>query len=362
LRLDRSEVQSGNGEQTLGAPFPIQVTEVNENAGPEASRLPAVTHDATTDNATVLPRWLHIWTVVTVAASLGAILGGATVTTLRVGMADPVWPTYPWHLALISWKEPSAGFIIEHMHRLLAYTAGFCVIILTIGLWMTRCLPWLRYTCLAAILVQGLLGGLRVRLDVWLGLYFKLIHGAFAQIVLALAISAAVMTSRTWREAVLSPDQPESDSVRRASLACTLLIFLQIVLGGFVRQTSSTLAQRGHLLVAFCVVAAVAFLIHRASELGSLEPGLRRSLWGLTGLLAFQILLGVETWMTKFVPGVYPDSQPITVGAAITRTAHYVVGSGVFGFAVATTLYAYRRVLKITVQPIARLGKLEGAL
>ena len=318
--------------------------------------------EATTDTTNTLPRWLHVWTVVTVAASIGAIIGGATVTTLRVGMADPVWPTYPWHLALISWKEPSAGFIIEHMHRLLAYTAGFCVIVLTIGLWITRCLPWLRYTCLAAIIVQGLLGGLRVRLDVWLGLYFKLIHGAFAQIVLALAISAAVMTTRYWREAALAPDQPGSDSVRRTSLACTLLIFLQIVLGGFVRQTSSSLAQRGHLLVAFCVVAAVALLIHRASELGSLEPGLRRSLWCLAGLLAFQILLGVETWMTKFVPGVYPDSQPVSVSGAVTRTAHYVVGSGVFGFAVATSLHAYRRLLKTPAQPIPHLGKLEGAL
>jgi heme A synthase len=321
-----------------------------------------VRHEVTSDTPNLLPRWLHVWTMVTVVASLGAIIGGATVTTLRVGMADPVWPTYPWHLALISWKEPSPGFIIEHMHRLLAYTAGFCVIVLTIGLWVNRCLPWLRYTCLAAIIVQGLLGGLRVRLDVWLGLYFKLIHGAFAQVVLALAVSAAVMTSRYWREAPLTPDQPGSDTFRRTSLLCTVLIFCQIVLGGFVRQTSSSLAQRGHLLVAFAVVAAVGLLLHRASELGSLEPGMKRSLAWLVGLLAFQILLGVETWMTKFVPGVYPDSQPVSIGAAVTRTTHYVVGSGVFGFAVAATLHAYRRILKTPAQPLPRLGKLEGAI
>src|SRR4051794_13122728 len=112
----------------------------------EESRMSAVSQATITDPANELPRWLHVWTVVTVVAALGAIIGGATVTTLRVGMADPIWPTYPWHLALISWKEPSAGFIIEHMHRLLAYAAGFCVIVLTVGLWMTRSLPWLRYT------------------------------------------------------------------------------------------------------------------------------------------------------------------------------------------------------------------------
>ena len=113
-----------------------------------------MSHDTPINTAVVLPRWLHIWAVLTVVSALGAITGGAVVTTLRVGMADQVWPTYPWHLALMSWKEPSAGFLIEHTHRLLAYAAGFCVVVLTIGLWWRRFLPWLRYTCLVAIVVK----------------------------------------------------------------------------------------------------------------------------------------------------------------------------------------------------------------
>ncbi len=321
-----------------------------------------MTHEASAPVLATPPRWLHVWAMVTVAASIGAIIGGATVTTLRVGMADPIWPTYPWHLALISWQEPSAGFIIEHTHRLLAYGAGLCVVILTIGLWRNRCLPWLCWVCLAAIIVQGILGGLRVRLDVWLGLYFKLIHGAFAQVVLALATSAAVMTARAWRETAGPADQPGSESVRRASLACSFLVFAQIVLGGFVRQTRSTLAQRGHLLTAFLVVAAIAWLLHKATLASDLEPAFRRSLACLVGLLTLQILLGVETWMVKFQPGVFPDSQPVTMPQAIIRTAHYVVGSGVFGFAVATCLQAYRPVLVTAARPIPHLGRLEGAI
>jgi len=320
-----------------------------------------VSHDATINTAAV-PRWLHIWAVLTVVSAFLAITGGAVVTTLRVGMADQVWPTYPWHLALISWKEPSAGFLIEHTHRLLAYLAGLCVVVLTIGLWWNRCLPWLRYTCLIAIIIQGLLGGFRVRLDAWLGSDLKLIHGSFAQIVLALAVCAAVMTARSWHEPGTQSDQQGAESLRYASMLCTVAIFLQIVLGGFVRHTNSSLGQRGHLLVAFVVVATVAWLLHRASDAQGLEPGLRRAVWCLAGLLAVQILLGVETWMTKFVPGVFPDAQPVTIRQAIIRTAHYVVGAGVFGWAVVTSLHAFRHVLIMKTKPVPALSRLEGAL
>ncbi len=82
-----------------------------------------------------VPRWLHAWAVLTAVVAAVLLALGAVVTTFRVGMADPVWPTYPWHLLLISWDEPSPGFVIEHTHRLAAYAAGFCVIVLAVGLW-----------------------------------------------------------------------------------------------------------------------------------------------------------------------------------------------------------------------------------
>jgi heme A synthase len=309
-----------------------------------------------------LPRWLHVWAILTALAALGAMVGGTVVTTLRVGMADPVWPTYPWHLALISWSEPSAGFLIEHTHRALAYAAGFFVVVLTIGLWRNRCLPWLRFTCLIAIVIQGLIGGFRVRLDAWLGSDLKLIHGSFAQVVFGLAVCAVVTTSRSWREPSELADQNGAESLRWASLLCILTVFVQIVLGSFVRQTNSSLAQRGHLMIAFVVVATVAWLLHRAADAKALELPLRRAVWCLAGLLALQIMLGVETWMTKFVPGVFPDAQPVTLRQAIIRTAHYVVGSGVFGLAVVTSLHAYRHVLVTKTRPVPHLGGLEGAL
>ncbi|HEV2947246.1 MAG TPA: hypothetical protein VGX70_07710, partial [Gemmataceae bacterium] len=72
--------------------------------------------------------WLHRWAVLTVCATFILLLLGAVVTTFRVGMADPIWPTYPWHLLLVSWDEPRPGFLIEHSHRLAGYVVGCCVI------------------------------------------------------------------------------------------------------------------------------------------------------------------------------------------------------------------------------------------
>src|SRR5713226_9137275 len=120
----------------------------------------------------VSPRWLHRLAVLTVCATVALLALGAVVTTLKVCMADSIWPTYPWHLMLISWQEPRAGFLIEHTHRLAGYFVGCCVMLLAVGLWRLETRRWLRWlgvVALAGVIVQGLLGGFRVRLNALLG-------------------------------------------------------------------------------------------------------------------------------------------------------------------------------------------------
>src|SRR5579875_4106442 len=83
------------------------------------------------------PRWLHAWSVLSAGVAVAVLGLGAVVTTFQVGMADPVWPTVPWHLALIDWSEPKPGFVIEHSHRLAGYIVGCCTIVLALGLWFS---------------------------------------------------------------------------------------------------------------------------------------------------------------------------------------------------------------------------------
>src|SRR5438477_3971137 len=84
------------------------------------------------------PRWLRFWAGGTVALLFALLTFGAVVTSFRVGMADPVWPTRPWHLLTISWDEPKPGFVIEHVHRLAGFLVGAVVSVLSLWLWLTE--------------------------------------------------------------------------------------------------------------------------------------------------------------------------------------------------------------------------------
>ena len=68
-------------------------------------------------------------------AVLAVLLGlGTLITTYRVGMVDPIWPTEPWFL-ISNWREPSAGYLIEHTHRVAAYMAGITILAVTLSAW-----------------------------------------------------------------------------------------------------------------------------------------------------------------------------------------------------------------------------------
>src|SRR5262249_39626947 len=96
---------------------------------------------------------LRLWAWGTLALLFALLALGTVVTSFRVGMADPVWPTRPWHLFTISWQEPRPGFLIEHLHRLAGFAVGAAVAVLTVGLWLTEPHAGLRRVGLAALVI-----------------------------------------------------------------------------------------------------------------------------------------------------------------------------------------------------------------
>ncbi len=341
-------------------------------------------HDAWTGTC---PRWLRLWAAFTVCATLVLLTLGAVVTTFRVGMADPVWPTYPWHLLLIEWEEPRPGFLVEHAHRLAGNVVGCCALVLSLGLWhyeprawlrhlarllvagmlaalfagfmlkstpvwlacggtvlavmvilsaVALCVPdsslrlrWLGTVALGGVVLQGMLGGFRVRYDAPWGQELTLFHGFFAQVVFALLVSLNTLTSREVAGG------RTSRRVRRWAVATANLALLQVLLGGFVRHTYWPLGQRGHFLVAFLVVAAVLILWRLVRESDAAPRSLRIATNLLAALVALQVSLGVEALMSRLVPMSVP-------GQAIIRTAHFVVGASLFATAVSAALLALR--------------------
>jgi len=345
-------------------------------------------------------RWLHIWAVLTASATLVLLALGQLVTSFQAGMADPIWPTEPWYLFLIDWQEPSRGYLIEHTHRIAAFTVGGLVSVLALGLWWTdpnRATRWVGLAALMVLLagfgqfhrgliaqrnvataetrlpmggtvvtligltvalalafvglvrrsnlsrlrlmgvlvlvgvmIQGLFGGFRVMLNELVGTDLAMIHGIFAQVVFCLLISIAVLTGRASSAEV---PRPSARVITRRAVVLAVLLFVQVVLGAFVRHAPTPLTQRLHFLTAFLATALAVWVLVTVFALPAARMRVRFAGWVLGLLLLLQILLGVEAWMAKFGSYTLPELVTITTQYATIRTAHALVGSALLATA-----------------------------
>jgi cytochrome c oxidase assembly protein subunit 15 len=297
------------------------------------------------------PPWLHAWAILTLAAAAPLVLFGAHVTTTGVGMVDPQGFRPPNELLRTLFEEYNLGFLFEYGHRLFGMLVGLCSIVLMLGLAWTGRTPgvrWIGFVAFAAVGVQGLLGKYRVDLNAWFGPNLALVHGLFAQLVLAVLVAAVVFTARRSELAGETP-------APRAGLLPALL-FLQIAVGAVVRHFGDPSAQRLHILFAFVVAAAALALVR-----GLWTYGMRRSAALLAGLVGLQIALGVEAWLRRFSVGMpieYLQGQvfdaPPTLGTLLIRTAHFAVGAGLFAVAVGVALAVRRPIPAAAPRRIAR--------
>jgi heme A synthase len=156
----------------------------------------------------------------------------------------------------------------------------------------------LTTVALVAVMIQGLLGGLRVRLNDWFGTDLAAVHGTFATLVLSLFVAIAVLTARRPREPL-----PAAAGRKLAWQTAALVVFalVQVGWGAVVRHMPGSLSARMHLLFAFVVVGFATLAIKQALA----DPATKRRLdWPariLMALITIQVLLGVEAWMGKFL-------------------------------------------------------------
>src|SRR5687768_15840513 len=127
-------------------------------------------------------RGLHTIALLTTVATFPLIFMGGLVTSHGAGMSVPDWPnTYGYNMFLFPPRLWIGGILYEHTHRLMGSIVGMLAIALTIVAWRSASPRWIKWLCttvLAAVIVQGVLGGLRVVL-VKLGL--AIVHACFAQ-------------------------------------------------------------------------------------------------------------------------------------------------------------------------------------
>ncbi len=301
-------------------------------------------------------RWSHAWAVATLAFL--SISSGALVTTLGIGMSDPIWPTAPWTLFVISWQEPSPGFLIEHTHRFVDWITGFCSIGLAISLWRSArpsLMRWLGIAAMMGVALQGLLGGLRVRLHALQGPGLAWFHGAFGQAFFAFLAAIVVVTSSQWQQTQSeTQNNTLAKGARRAALALIALTYLQAILGGLIRHFNASAGYRLHLLVAFAVVAALVCLWQASRDVA--VQGIRTPLVAIVFFMVIQLALGIEALMMRFTSGRLYELATVTAAQAWVRTAHFVCAALILSLSVVIALRVY-----LPYFMARRLAAMEGA-
>ena len=111
-------------------------------------------------------KWLHRYALLVVCATVLLIAAGGMVTSTGSGLAVPDWPnTYGSFMFSFPLEKMVGGIFYEHGHRLIATTVGLLTIGVVIWLWRVEPRRWVRrlgFVALAAVVLQGVLGGITV--------------------------------------------------------------------------------------------------------------------------------------------------------------------------------------------------------
>src|SRR5690242_7576537 len=188
--------------------------------------------------------WLNrfAWLAATATFLLIGLRG--LVTSKEAGMAVPDWPTtYGYNMFLFPFHLWTGGIFYEHTHRLFASFVGFLTLILCVWLWVREPRAWLRWLGVAAffaVVLQGVLGGLRVTLyKDQIGVF----HAALAQLFfVTVSMIALVLSKRGARFFAAAREFAVSGKLRALVIGGTMLIFVQLILGATMRHQHAGLA------------------------------------------------------------------------------------------------------------------------
>ncbi|HEV2693448.1 MAG TPA: COX15/CtaA family protein, partial [Verrucomicrobiae bacterium] len=244
--------------------------------------------------------------------------------------------------------------------------------VLALWLWAKDSRPWMHWlgiTAFLLVILQGVLGGLRVRWNLdWLGVP----HGAVAQTFLVLTTSIVLFLSRWWINSATQKQVAVPRGTRKHVLYLTILIFIQLLIAATMRHQHAGLAiwdfpaahgrvwpsttpeaiadynanrpaglvgrpitafqvnlQMIHRLVAYTIFLGVMALPFMARKRLGGADGLTKFAWFWLALLSVQIVLGAATVLTN--------------KAADITTLHVMVGALALLTGVLWWLVALRR-------------------
>lgn len=187
-------------------------------------------------------KWLHLWALLTLAATLLLLWSGGLVTSKGVGMSVPDWPTtYGYNMFLFPFSKWVGGIFYEHSHRLIASGVGLMTLVLAVWIVIVDPRRWVKYlgaAAFVAVCLQGLLGGLRVTLyKDELGIFHALLAQSFLCSIGILSVATSAKFLRgEWD--IFNPDPV----LRNLVLATTVVVFFQLGLGATMRHEHAGLS------------------------------------------------------------------------------------------------------------------------
>lgn len=172
--------------------------------------------------------------------TLFLLYAGGFTTTIGAGMVFPDWPLSNGSLNPEGWTRDPA-MAAEHSHRLLGMIVGNLTLALTIWIWWVDGRPWMRRMSLAAlalVIVQGILGGVRVLEN---EVNYAIVHGCLGQIFFCVLTAVAVGQSRVWHQLREEPEGTKGLS-RTTGLLLIGLLFVQLIVAAIMRHKGAGLA------------------------------------------------------------------------------------------------------------------------
>ncbi len=287
-------------------------------------------------------RGLFRFALIVACATFFLIIAGALVTSHDAGLATNDWPlsngqVFPKMVGNLFW---------EHGHRMVATTVGLLTIVLVVFLFVKEKRRWVRrlgLLALLAVIAQGLLGGLTVKLS--LPLAVSAAHATLAQLFFCTTISLAVFTSRSWMEQRPVLSEQDGLPLRYLCVAAAATIFLQLIVGATLRHSATwdkplptdlLLTHVGGAVAVTLLLGSAALLVLRRYR-G--EPFLTRPAIIALSLLVVQLFLGLSAYLTRAASP--NDPQPLNPMVAVT-VAHVACGALVFATTIVLTLRAFK--------------------
>ncbi len=255
----------------------------------------------------------HRLALVTAAATVVLILFGGLVTNTGAALAVPDWPTTFGHtMFLYPWSAMVGGIFYEHSHRLIGAIVGLLTLALAAALWpLGGRLRWLGLLAVAAVIVQGTIGGLRV---VLLKETLAIVHGALAQAFFGLVVTLAALPAPAPR----APAAPDP-SLRGLTLLAAALVYVQIVFGALLTHAGRLDLHLAGAALVFVFVPIVTARLRRGGDRPA--ASLARV---MLALLAVQLVLGAGSYLARFSSFALPGGQLAVVALPV---AHRLAGS-----------------------------------